>query len=167
MVMNTYHPQDINQANEPASAYVPSPNKYNHLMSILGGSKAISQKVNNEMDLILLTRSGLPKKTLDALSKRLNISMERLSQLLHISLRTLQRKAPGEHLSVHVSEQILAIAEVIRRGIEVLGDESQLEIWLHSELPALSDRKPIDLMDTSFGTQLLLKILGRIEHGVY
>ncbi len=166
--------RDMNQSNtpreivsEPAATYGLTPNKYNHLVTILGGSKTLQSKVNNEMDLIALSRAGLPKKSLTALSKKLNISMERLSQLLHVSHRTLQRKSPTDHLSVHVSEQILAIAEVVRRGVEVLGSESALDTWLQSELPALADRRPIDLMDTSFGTQLLLKVLGRIEHGVY
>lgn len=160
-------PPNVGQVNEAAISYDSPVYKYTELIAILGGSKTLNTTVRNEMDLINLSRTGLPKKSLDTLSKKLNISMERLSQLLHISHRTLQRKAPNEHLSVHISEQILSIAEVIRRGIEVLGDEGQLEIWLHSALPTLSDRKPIDLMDTIFGTTLLLKILGRIEHGIY
>ena len=119
------------------------------------------------MDLIQLTRSGLPKKSLDTLSTKLGISMERLSQLLNISIRTLQRKSPTDKLSVHVSEHMLSIAEVVMRGTEVLGSERSFETWLHSTLTSLDDRKPIDIMDTSIGTQLILNILGRIEHGVY
>lgn len=152
---------------EPAVAYGASKNRYVELMTILGGGRPLNSKVKNELDLIGLSRIGLPKRTLDSIAYKLNITMERLSQLLHISHRTLQRKAPGDHLSVHISEQILAIAELIRRGTEVLGGERELEVWLHSELPALNDRKPIDLMDTGFGVQMLLRILGRIEHGVY
>lgn len=152
---------------EPAVSYQTSTPKYSQLTAILGGKANIKFNLHNEMDLILLSRSGLPKKTLDSLSKRLGVTMERLSALLHISHRTLQRKSSTESLSVHVSEQILAIAEVIRRGIEVLGSSDNLEQWLHSELPSLDNKKPIDLMDTSFGTHLLLKTLGRIEHGVY
>ena len=93
--------------------------------------------------------------------------MERLSQLLNISIRTLQRKSPTDKLSVHVSEHMLSIAEVVMRGTEVLGSERSFETWLHSTLTSLDDRKPIDIMDTSIGTQLILNILGRIEHGVY
>ena len=157
----------ISTVSEPAVSYSAQSDRYNHLLTLLGGTKTIKSKVHNELDLILLTRAGLPKKSLDTLSGKLGISMERLSRLLNISLRTLQRKKDTDHLSIHVSEQILAIAEVVIRGIEVLGSQQSLEIWLHSQLAFLNNRKPIDIMDTTIGTQLLLKILGRIEHGVY
>jgi len=154
-------------AAEAAVAYTALSPRYVELTTILGGRHILSQEIENEMDLINVSRTGLPRKTLDILAERLGVTMEKLSRLLHISLRTIQRKSKMEHLSVHVSEQILSIAEVIRRGQEVLGDGDQLEIWLHSEIPSLGDKKPIDLMDTTFGTQILLKILGRIEHGIY
>jgi len=157
----------ISTVSEPVVSYSAQSDRYNHLLTLLGGTKTIKSKVHNELDLILLTRAGLPKKSLDTLSAKLGISMERLSRLLNISLRTLQRKKDTDHLSIHVSEQILAIAEVVIRGIEVLGSQQSLEIWLHSQLASINNRKPIDIMDTTIGTQLLLKILGRIEHGVY
>jgi putative toxin-antitoxin system antitoxin component (TIGR02293 family) len=152
---------------EPSIAYRPASERFTKLRAILGGTSALKSSLKSEHDLITLSRSGLPKKTLNTLAKKLGISMERLSALLHISHRTLQRKAPSDHLSVHVSEQILSIAEVIRRGLEVMGSQKNMELWLHSELPALDYKKPIDLMDTTFGTQIVLRILGRIEHGVY
>lgn len=166
--MNTYpSDSDLPIASEAALTYKGSAPRYEELTAILGGKNAINQKISNEMDLITITRQGLPKRTVAVLAKKLNISMERFSNLLHISHRTLQRKAATEHLSVHVSEQILAIAEVVRRGIEVIGDDDRFVSWLHSDLRSLEFKKPIDLMDTSFGTQMLLRILGRIEHGVY
>lgn len=164
-----YNPlsEDAAQAQEAAISYNTSPQRYSQLVAIIGGTKALKKDISNEMDLIHITRLGLPKRSLDTLAKKLGISMERMSSLLHISHRTLQRKLPTDHLSVHVSEQILSIAEVIRKGIDVLGDEDRLEIWLHSELSAIGHKKPIDLMDTTFGTRLLIRMLGRIEHGVY
>jgi len=159
--------EDIPQINEAIASYNSSNTRYSQLVSIIGGTKTLKKDISNEMDLINITRVGLPKKSLDALAKKLGVSMERMSALLHISHRTLQRKSPSDHLSVHVSEQILSIAEVIRKGVEVMGDQDRLEIWLHSELSSLNHKKPIDLMDTTFGTRLLIRILGRIEHGVY
>lgn len=166
--MNTYPSDtDLPIAAEAAADYIATTPRYAQLTAILGGKTAIKHRISSEMDLINLSRAGLPKRTVSALAKKLNISVERLSALLHISHRTLQRKAPADHLSVHVSEQILAIAEVIRRGLEVIGDDVRFVSWLHSDLRSLDFKKPIDLMDTSFGTQMLLRILGRVEHGVY
>ena len=159
--------KDESTISEATVAYRSASDRYTDLITVLGGAQTIKNKVHNKMDLIQLTRSGLPKKSLDTLSTKLGISMEKLSQLLNISIRTLQRKNPTDKLSVHVSEHMLSIAEVIMRGTEALGSERSFETWLHSTLTSLDDRKPIDIMDTSIGTQLILNILGRIEHGVY
>ena len=167
MVMKKYEIDNSSTAREPLVSYQATPRKLSALEVILGGKGTLKQPLNSDMDLISLSRSGLPKKTLNSISKKLGITVERLSTLLHISYRTIQRKGPDDVLSVHVSEQIFAIAEVIRRGLEVIGDEDRLEQWLHSELPSLDFRIPLDLLDTIFGTRLLLRILGRIEHGVY
>jgi len=148
---------------EAAVAYNPTPPKYAQLKVIIGGAHPL----NNEMDLIHISRSGLPKKTLFSLSEKLNISMERLSQLLNISHRTIQRKGDDDHLSVHVSEQILSIAEVIRRGYEVFDTPERFEFWVHCQLPSLNYKRPIDYLDTTFGTNMILNIMGRIEHGIY
>lgn len=155
-------------AQEAAVSYDTNETKYSQLVAIIGGKKALKKDINNEMDLVDVTRVGLPKKSLDTLAKKLGVSMERMSALLHISHRTIQRKSPTDHLSVHVSEQILSIAEVVRKGLEVFeDDEQELEEWLHGPISSLDYKKPIDLMDTTFGTRILIKILGRIEHGVY
>jgi putative toxin-antitoxin system antitoxin component (TIGR02293 family) len=159
---------DNPSANEALVNYESKQSKYSQLVAIIGGKKALKKDINNEMDLVAVTRVGLPKKSLDTLAKKLGISMERMSALLHISHRTIQRKSPSDHLSVHVSEQILSIAEVVRKGLEVFeDDETELEEWLHGPISALDYKKPIDLMDTTFGTRILIRILGRIEHGVY
>ncbi len=153
---------------EAALSYETQQTKYSQLVAIIGGKKALKKDINSEMDLVDVTRVGLPKKSLDTLAKKLGVSMERMSALLHISHRTIQRKLPTDHLSVHVSEQILSIAEVVRKGLEVFeDDEQELEEWLHGPISSLDYKKPIDLMDTTFGTRILIKILGRIEHGVY
>lgn len=158
---------DLPGAHEAAVSYQKLTPRYAQLTAILGGKSAMKHKINSEMDLIQASREGLPKRTLTALAHKLDISMERLSGLLHISHRTLQRKGPSEHLSVHVSEQILAIADVVRKGLELFGSDERFALWLHSDLQSLDFQKPLDFMDTSFGTQILLKILGRIEHGVF
>jgi len=156
----------INLVQEPEVFYSIQ-NKYDRIISVLGGSTQVSQVVNSDIDLIEITRKGLPKSVVSTLSTVLGVSMEKMSSLLHISHRTIQRKGSNELLNVYSSEQILEIADVISRGIEVLGTLDSFTSWLHSEIRALNYAKPLDFLDTSFGTKLVKDILGRIEHGVY
>ena len=141
--------------------------KYDKIISILGGSSNLNQTITSELDLITISRKGLPKSVIVTISGLLGISMEKMSDLIHISHRTIQRKAPEDLLNVYSTEQILEIAQVVSRGIEVLGSLDNFTSWLHSEIRVLNYNKPISLLDTSFGTTLVLDVLGRIEFGVY
>jgi len=142
-------------------------NKYDRIISVLGGSSSLSHDINSDFDLIQITRKGLPKSAVLTLSKLLGISMEHMSDLIHVSHRTLQRKNDTDLLNVYSTEQILEIAQVVSRGIEVLGTLENFTSWLHSDIRVLNYNKPISLLDTSFGTTLILDVLGRIEFGVY
>lgn len=156
----------INLANEPQSFYSLN-NKYDRIVSVLGGSVEVGRPIKNDFDLIEITRKGLPKSVVISLSKILGISMEKMSGLLHISHRTIQRKSNTDLLNVYSTEQVLEIAEVISKGIEVLGTLENFTAWLHSDIRFLNYKKPINFLDTSFGANMILNTLGRIEHGVY
>lgn len=153
--------------NEALSSYGPKATKYDKLVLIMGGSSMITAHIKNDFDLITLSRTGLPKSTLAFLSKVLNISKERMSELLHVSHRTIQRKKDDDLISVHSTEQVIEIAEVIAKGMDVFEDLDILQEWLHSPLSSLNRQQPIELLDTSFGTNILLTELGRLEHGVF
>jgi len=155
---------DTTMVYDPAASYKALPKRYPHLDVVLGGA---TSPIRTKSDLILLSREGLPRKTLDTIASKMDISLERLSDLLHVSYRTLLRKKSTDHLSVHVSEQALIIAEVVARGIDVLEGEDAFAVWVHAQLPGLDGERPLDYLDTSFGASMMLNLLGRIEQGVY
>ncbi len=159
---NTIH----SLANEPEQFYNLN-SKYDKMVSVLGGSLNLGQPINNELDLIDISRKGLPKSVIVTLSGLLGISMEKMSDLIHISHRTIQRKKSDDLLNVYSTEQILEIAEVISKGIEVFNSLEVFTKWLHQDIRYLNFQKPLNYLDTSFGTKMVLDILGRIEHGVY
>ncbi|MEK6775878.1 MAG: antitoxin Xre/MbcA/ParS toxin-binding domain-containing protein [bacterium] len=137
------------------------------VMDILGGAKVLGKKILNRLDMVELGSAGIPKKALLNLAKYLGISTGRMTELLPISERTLQRYAPGEHFDRVVSEQILRIAEVAARGTAVFGDKVKFIKWLESENKALGGKTPVSLLVSSFGVEMVLDELGRIEHGVF
>jgi putative toxin-antitoxin system antitoxin component (TIGR02293 family) len=166
--MNTYSQDNTikNIVKEPELFYGLK-NKYDRIISILGGSVAIGQSIHNDIDLIEVTRKGLPKSVVRTISNILSISMEKMSELIHVSYRTIQRKSDKDLLNVYSTEQILEIADVISRGIEVLGSIEAFSVWLRKELRVLNYKTPLDFLDTTFGVKLIKDTLGRIEHGVY
>ena len=54
-----------------------------------------------------------------------------------------------------------------RRALEVFGDEDKAGEWLTTKITALGGQTPIDTLTRAEGEDELLKVLGRIEHGVF
>ncbi|WP_245946299.1 type II RES/Xre toxin-antitoxin system antitoxin [Marinirhabdus gelatinilytica] len=156
----------IDLAKEPEAFYNIS-NKYVRMLGVLGGSSRVGQVVNSDIDLIEVTRRGLPKSVLFSLCEVLGISMEHMSNLLHVSHRTLQRKEDKELLSVYSTEQLFEIAALVSHGISVFGTLQKFKDWLHSTPLLFEGQKPLDFLDTTFGIQYVDSVIGRIEHGVY
>jgi len=154
----------IDIAQEATTAYVPQSSTVNIEM-ILGSVDMYA--VPGGLDKIAIARGGVSRQSLDRVAAYLGISLEGLSLLLHISYRTILRKKKDDFMGVYISQQVLALAEVVSKGIEVMESEEDFKTWIHSELPGLEGKRPLDYLDTSFGATMLLKILGRIEHGVY
>ena len=141
--------------------------QYETLRVILGGNKALKKSLRGDFDLIDLSRTGIKKSTLKSLANYLGITMETLSGLLHSSYRNIQRKDNDELLDTLKTEKVLELAAFAQRGIEVIGDKKSFTEWLQSPLLALGNKTPLEFLDTSFGIQMVTKLLGRLEQGVY
>lgn len=153
--------------NEPLPKVEEAAVQYETLKIILGGNKSIKESLSGDFDLIALSRTGIKKHTLKSLAGYLGISMETLSGLLHSSHRNIQRKDDDELLDTLKTEKVLELAAFAQWGIEVIGSKASFTEWLQSPLLALGNKTPLHFLDTSFGIQMLTKLLGRLEHGVY
>jgi putative toxin-antitoxin system antitoxin component (TIGR02293 family) len=141
--------------------------KYHTLNVILGGKHNAEKSIPGDFDLIKLTREGIKKSSLKTLASYLGISMEAMSGLLHTSYRNLQRKDDDTVLDTLKTERVLELATFAQRGIDVIGQKEAFAEWVQSPIVVLGNKKPLDFLDTSFGINILLKILGRLEQGVY
>ena len=87
---------------------------------------------------------------------------------LDINIRTLQRyKIAKDHVYRSLqSEKIFELAEVVSLGNEVFDTPEHFGLWLNSPSVALGEA-PIDLLDSSYGKDIVLAELNRIEHGIF
>lgn len=134
---------------------------------ILGGPAVLHRRISTRMDLVALGSEGVSKGALMRLAEYLGLSVSQMAALLPVTERTIQRYSSRKHFNRMVSEQILQIAEVAARGVEVFSEKENFIAWLHSPNPALAHNTPGSLLASRFGTELVLDELGRIEHGVF
>jgi putative toxin-antitoxin system antitoxin component (TIGR02293 family) len=133
---------------------------------VLGGEKVLRMKIQRRQDLIALGHRGVTKGALLNLARFLSFPIDQIAELLPISERTIQRYTRGQHFNRAVSEQILQIAEVVAKGVEVFEDRDRFLTWMQQPNVALGNKTPVSLLISRFGTQMVLDELGRIEHGV-
>lgn len=119
------------------------------------------------MDYYRISRTGIKKRALLNLAANIDLSVRAIAALLNVTERTLQRKGESDLLDASTSEQVLQIAEVFSRGSEVFGSAADFREWIGAENKALGGKRPMELLSSRFGAQMVLDILGRIEHGAF
>ena len=134
---------------------------------VLGGEKVLGQSVQTQMDLIELSNKGVTKDALAHLAEFFSFRISQMAALLPVTERTIQRYTAKKHFSRVVSEQILQIAEVAAKGIEVFEDKDKFLSWMNHPNKALGNRTPLSLLSSRFGAEAVLDELGRIEYGVF
>jgi len=119
------------------------------------------------LDLVKITREGIKFNTFYHIAMKGPFDMHDWSSFLHLSERTFQRykKEKKTFSSLH-TEKILMITILYMKGIEIFGEKNNFNSWLDNKNVALGGIKPRELLDSSFGIQLIKDELTRIEHGV-
>ncbi len=138
-----------------------------NITEVLGGEKVLRKKIQNQLDLIELSNKGVTKDALLHLAKYLSFTMSQIAALLPVSERTILRYTKKKHFNRYVSEQILQLAEVAAKGVEVFESKDKFLSWINHPNKALANKTPLSLLNSRFGTGIVLDELGRIEHGVY
>jgi len=134
---------------------------------ILGGQKILGKKLESKMDLVELGSIGITKNAVSHLANYLSLSWKQIADLLPVTDRTLNRYTSNQHFNSAVSEQVIHIAEVLAKGTEVFQEKRKLLLWLNTSHKVFSGKTPFALLNSRFGTELVLEELGRIEFGVY
>ena len=109
---------------------------------------------------------GVAKHRLDALRRRLGISMRAMAALLRISERTLSRHDRDTSFKESISEHILQIERVVEIGEDVFEDPDRFSQWLKDSCEALGGKVPGKLLGSITGARLVRDELVRIDHGV-
>lgn len=119
------------------------------------------------LQLVSMVRQGVDYALFEKFSAQTPFSMAEWADYLHLSERTIQRyKKEQSAFEPSQSERILEIILLFKQGEQVFGKKEKFYTWLNAESVALGHIKPKDLLDSSFGINLLKDELIKIEHGI-
>jgi putative toxin-antitoxin system antitoxin component (TIGR02293 family) len=81
--------------------------------------------------------------------------------------RTLaRRRENGELLSPVESDRVQRLERIWAHGVRVFANPEKFARWLRSEIIALDGARPIDLLASETGAQIVDEELGRIDYGM-
>jgi putative toxin-antitoxin system antitoxin component (TIGR02293 family) len=138
---------------------------------LLGGRRTLPKYPRNPLEAHELLLEGLPAKALTYLVDNFVIlDWDRaFERAIGMSLRTYQRytATAASSLSLDQTARTWKMAEIVAKAINVLGSRKEAEQWLERPAIGLNQRRPIDLLATPAGVELVETLLDRLDYGVY
>ncbi|HEY4327937.1 MAG TPA: antitoxin Xre/MbcA/ParS toxin-binding domain-containing protein [Mucilaginibacter sp.] len=153
-----------NLANEPMGLYLTG-SSFNPFNNLFGSDKLL--RFTNDFDIVKVARAGFPKRILLAFAKKISLNIQELSDILHISERTLQRYDDDAIIKTEYAEKAIELARLYTRGEEVFGSMDKFKLWVKAPSVIFNGEAPVSMLDTSAGFDMVFKELGRIEHGIF
>lgn len=131
-----------------------------------------SLHIENPIELHERIEEGFPRRTMVYLIESLTIlTLAESFRALNVSSRTWHRikaeKQQSTPLDADQSSRVWNLAEVLTKAEEVLGNREDAEQWLATPAIGLNSRRPIDLLATPQGAELVKTLLDRMAYGVY
>ena len=139
--------------------------------ALLGGARILRREIDGPLDVHEMILRGLPARALSHLMDEL-IHIEpttSLEKAIGMSLRTFQRRkaALTKPLSQDQGSRTWKFAEILAKATVVMGSQELAEQWLERPAIGLNRMRPIDLLATSAGVEMVETHLMRLEYGVY
>jgi putative toxin-antitoxin system antitoxin component (TIGR02293 family) len=141
------------------------------ILRLMGGSEVFRKRpITSQFDVHDMIVKGLPGGSLMFMVKHMEtLKPSDVSRAVGVSVRTVQRRKgkPQKALSKDQSGRAWKFAEILTTASEVFGSQAEAERWLASPAMALDQRRPVDMLTTPAGVEMVEQLLGRLAHGVY
>jgi putative toxin-antitoxin system antitoxin component (TIGR02293 family) len=137
---------------------------------LLGGRRTLRKYPQDRLEAHEMLLRGLPAKALTSLVANLVILRwdAAFERAVGMSQRTYQRHlGTTRPLNAEQTARIWKLAEIVAKAAEVLGSREAAEQWLERPAIGLNQRRPIDLLATPAGVEMVESFLERVDYGVY
>ena len=119
--------------------------------------------------IVLAIRDGIPFNLFNMIKQVTPFTDDDWTAFLGLSAKSLQRyklQRDFRFKPIH-TEKIIEVAEVTNFGISVFDTLDKFKLWLNTPNFALGSSKPIEMIKNSYGKELVMAELTRIDHGIF
>jgi putative toxin-antitoxin system antitoxin component (TIGR02293 family) len=139
-------------------------------LSLLGGPRLLKHKPSSQAEVHAAAVGGIPYSVLFFLTDNIKgFAEEDVANVLGVSTRTLRRQkdSPGKAMPADLGSKTWLFAEILAKAEDVMGSKDDAERWMVEEAMGLDGARPIDLLRTLQGANLVSQFLERLKYGVY
>jgi putative toxin-antitoxin system antitoxin component (TIGR02293 family) len=145
----------LKQSNQPELSQIPP-------------SIGLSEFFETRIYPVYIIKEGIPYSVFDLIARLSPFTLQDWSEFLNMSYKSLQRyKTSQSQFKQAQSERILELTEVMSMGEEVFDDTKQFRHWLRTTNYALGNLTPMELLSSSYGKELVLSELVRVDEGIF
>lgn len=125
--------------------------------------------LKNRMLIVHCIREGIPYQFFNLIKERTPFKEEDWASFLGISIKSLQRNKTKENFVFKPlqSEKIIELAEVTALGNAIFDTQQQFYLWLITRSFALGNLQPIELLKDSYGKEMVVNELNKIDNGIF
>ena len=128
------------------------------------GSYSIADYETDTLDEIYNSNSNQILADLSDIGIEQKLLAEKVFDITPNTLRSYRKDATKE-MSPRLKELALGIHELYTKGKDLFLNIENFNQWLNKEHPGLENRKPVEMMNTVAGIQIIMEELLRIEFG--
>ena len=142
--------------------------KENKVRIIKKGNLTFDSFLENKYLIVMAIRMGITVPIYNLIKEKAPFTLDDWATYLGISSRSINRiKSSNGNFKSIQSERILEIAEVVELGYDIFDSKEQFKQWLNTPNFALRKSRPMDLLKDSYGKEMVINELTRIEHGIF
>lgn len=117
-----------------------------------------------KMELIGRIREGVKKSDWKQLIQFTESTEKEFEPILPASISSMQKKTV---YGKETSERIYELAKLFGKGYEVFDSKEDFKKWLMTPSKTLGNKIPFELLDSSFGFEMVENEIIRIQYNVY
>ena len=123
--------------------------------------------LSDKLRLVKLISKGIPYSVFKLILNLSPFSLNDWAHYLDLSVKSLIRyQQQNKIFKAGHTEKIIELAEVSNLGLEVFGNNAKFRRWLETPSYSLGNLKPFDLLKDSYGKEMIMGELTRIEYGI-
>lgn len=115
-----------------------------------------------------LVKSGFSVELLSNVANIIGFRLTLVAHSLGITSSMLARRRKHGYFNREESDRIFCLIKVIERANDFFeGDQKSVRQWMQTSLPALGQKQPIEMLQTTADTIAVLNLMTRLEFGVH